>query len=57
MKKLELNKMENIIGEGKNRDCMAMGVLTALSLVTVPFTAGAITFGLAAGAIAMGCLD
>ena len=57
MKKLEMTQMENIIGEGKNRDCALMGILTVLSIPASFFTYGMATIATVSAATAMGCLD
>ncbi|MDX9880763.1 MAG: hypothetical protein RBS73_01780 [Prolixibacteraceae bacterium] len=38
MKELKFVQMEQITAGGKNRDCMIMGGITFLSLLSIPFT-------------------
>ncbi len=41
MKKLEISQMENLQGEGKNRDCAIKGFLTGVAIIAGAMTAGA----------------
>ncbi len=53
MKKLELKQMENIMGEGKARDCAVKGALLAAAVGLTVISGG--LFG--AGAVGAGLLS
>jgi hypothetical protein len=60
MEVLEINRLAEIQGGGKNRSCMIMGGLFGLSLVTTPWLGGgslSTAVGIGVAAAAYGCFD